>query len=120
MNPFYEEVYRFVKKIPYGKVASYSQIAWALGRLNGARAVGRAMKYCPESLPAHRVVRADGEIVGFTAVERKQRLLAEGIVFKTNGKIDMKQCSWHGEKSHPEKCRCIFCENSFKLIVLYI
>ena len=27
-------------------------IAWALGRLNGARAVGRAMKYCPESLPA--------------------------------------------------------------------
>ena len=32
MNPFYEEVYRFVKKIPYGKVASYSQIAWALGR----------------------------------------------------------------------------------------
>lgn len=98
MNPFYEEVYRFVKKIPYGKVASYSQIAWALGRLNGARAVGLAMKYCPESLPAHRVVRADGEIVGFTAVERKQRLLAEGIVFKTNGKIDMKQCSWHGEK----------------------
>ena len=88
MNPFYERgVYRFVKKIPYGKVASYSQIAWALGgRLNGARAVGRAMKYCPESLPAHRVVRADGEIVGFTAVERKQRLLAEGIVFKTKRK----------------------------------
>lgn len=96
MNPFYEEVYRFVKKIPYGKVASYSQIAWALGRLNGARAVGRAMKYCPESLPAHRVVRADGEIVGFTAVERKQRLLAEGIVFKTNGKnrYETMQLAW--------------------------
>jgi methylated-DNA-protein-cysteine methyltransferase-like protein len=34
------------------------------------------------------------KIVGFTAVERKQQLLAEGVIFKPNGKIDMKQCSW--------------------------
>jgi methylated-DNA-protein-cysteine methyltransferase-like protein len=94
MNPFYEDVYRIVQQIPTGKVASYSQIAWALGKMNGARAVGRAMKSCPAALPAHRVVRADGEIVGFTAVERKQQLLAEGVIFKPNGKIDMKQCSW--------------------------
>jgi methylated-DNA-protein-cysteine methyltransferase-like protein len=61
MNPFYEDVYRIVQQIPTGKVASYSQIAWALGKMNGARAVGRAMKSCPAALPAHRVVRADGE-----------------------------------------------------------
>lgn len=38
MNPFYEEVYALARQIPFGKVVSYSQIAWKLGQINGARA----------------------------------------------------------------------------------
>lgn len=94
MNPFYEEVYAIVKQIPYGKVASYSQISWMLGRLNSARLVGRAMRECPDGLPAHRVVRSDGIVSGENAENRKALLLAEGVLFKSNGRIDMKQCSW--------------------------
>ena len=47
MNPFYEEVYALARQIPFGKVVSYSQIAWKLGQINGARAVGRAMRLSP-------------------------------------------------------------------------
>ena len=79
-------------------MASYSQIAWALGRLNGARAVGRAMKYCPESLPAHRVSTSRRRDRGLYRRRTKAAAASRRIVFKTNGKIDMKQCSWHGEK----------------------
>ena len=48
MNPFYEEVYALARQIPFGKVVSYSQIAWKLGQINGARAVGRAMRLSPQ------------------------------------------------------------------------
>ena len=46
MTPFNEQVYSIVEKIPCGKVVSYGQIAWILGRPRGARLVGRAMRYC--------------------------------------------------------------------------
>ncbi|MFU7537504.1 MGMT family protein, partial [Enterococcus casseliflavus] len=52
MNPFYEEVYALARQIPFGKVVSYSQIAWKLGQINGARAVGRAMRLSPQDVPA--------------------------------------------------------------------
>ncbi|WP_461202248.1 MGMT family protein [Enterococcus sp. N342-3-1-2] len=94
MNPFYEEVYALVAKIPYGKVVSYSQISWYLGKMNQARAVGRAMKLSPSDLPAHRVVKADGVLVGASAEDRRAALMAEGILFKPNGRVDMKACSW--------------------------
>ena len=51
MTPFNEQVYSIVEKIPYGKVVSYGQIAWMLGRPRCARLIGRAMRYCPEGLP---------------------------------------------------------------------
>lgn len=94
MNPFYEAVYAVVANVPYGKVVSYSQISWHLGKLNQARAVGRAMKYSPSHLPAHRVVRADGVLVGPSAEARRAALIAEGVLFKANGSVDMKACSW--------------------------
>ncbi|MFC0232769.1 MGMT family protein [Vagococcus entomophilus] len=97
MEYFDELVYSVVSQVPYGKVVSYSQISWLLGQLNAARRVGRAMRHCPDRLPAHRVVRADGQIVGECAKERKQTLLAEEVIFKANEKIDMKVSSWDGK-----------------------
>ena len=58
MNTFFNEVYDIVRKIPRGKVLSYGRIAMMLGKPQGARAVGWAMRVCPEDVPWQRVVKA--------------------------------------------------------------
>ena len=97
MTPFFEQVYRIVEKIPYGRVASYGQIAWMLGSPRAARQVGWAMRRCPDGLPWQRVVKADGEITGGAFAElRKARLEAEGVPFLPDGRVDMAKCRWDG------------------------
>lgn len=98
MTPFNEQVYSIVEKIPYGKVVSYGQIAWMLGRPRCARLIGRAMRYCPEGLPWQRVVRADGSIADGGQPEISRALLdAEGVPFLSDGRVDMKSCLWNSE-----------------------
>lgn len=92
---FYKEVYQVVKDIPSGCVITYGEIALLLGRPANSRMVGKALSEVPAelSLPCHRVVNAQGRLApGW--VEQKQFLLAEGVVFKNNGTVDMKQCRW--------------------------
>lgn len=99
MTPFFEQVYGIVEKIPYGKVVSYGQIAWMLGSPRAARQVGWAMRCCPDGLPWQRVVKADGEITGGAFAElRKARLVAEGVPFLPDGRVDMPKCRWDGEE----------------------
>ena len=91
MNEFYEQVYAVVEKIPHGKVMSYGQIAFLAGKPRGAREVGRAMYRCPEHLPWHRVIMADGTVTGGDyAIIRKAMLESEGITFLPDGRVDMK------------------------------
>ena len=98
MTPFNEQVYTIVEKIPFGKVVSYGQIAWMLGRPRGARLVGWAMRNCPEGLPWQRVVKADGTIADGGHPEIRRALLeAEGVPFLPDGRVDMKRCLWSGE-----------------------
>jgi len=93
MNPFYEQVYAIVEQIPCGKVVSYGQIAWMLGRPRSAREVGRAMRCCPEHLPWQRVVMADGTIAGgMSANLRMAMLKAEGVTFLSDDRVDMELC----------------------------
>ncbi len=97
MNPFYQEIYAVVAQIPYGKVMSYGQIAWRLGQPRSARMVGRAMRYCPDALPWHRVVMSDGTIAGGTHADLRLALLeAEDVPFLANGRVDIKACRWLG------------------------
>jgi len=97
MNNFFTEVYGVVGRIPYGKVASYSQIARILGRPRAAREVGWAMRCCPDHLPWQRVVKADGAITGGEFAElRRAALEAEGVEFLLNGRVDMDSCRWNG------------------------
>ncbi|MCT2087091.1 methylated-DNA--[protein]-cysteine S-methyltransferase [Microbacterium enclense] len=53
-----------VRRIPYGEVASYGEVAIMAGSPGAARAVGTACATTPFSIvvPVHRVVRADGSI----------------------------------------------------------
>jgi O-6-methylguanine DNA methyltransferase len=75
---FQEAVWDALVKIPYGQTASYGQIAQAVGSPNGARAVGMACNRNPImiAVPCHRVVGADGQLVGYAlGMEMKQALL---------------------------------------------
>ncbi len=85
------EVYSLLKKIPCGKVTTYSEIAKALGDKNLARAVGNALNRNPDLVvvPCHRVVRSDGSVGGYKlGIDKKVELLEkEGVAVK-DGRID--------------------------------
>jgi methylated-DNA-[protein]-cysteine S-methyltransferase len=64
--------------IPYGSVATYGEVAAAIGSPGGARAAGNALGANPMPIvvPCHRVVRGGGKLGGYTGgVERKELLL---------------------------------------------
>lgn len=94
-NTFNEEVYAVVELIPHGKVLSYKSVAILAGYPQYVRQVGRALKIVSRDrhLPCHRVVNSCGRLVPHW--EEQGRLLTrEGVVFKSNGLVDMKQCAW--------------------------
>lgn len=64
---FQRSVWHALEQIPYGETRSYGQIAAAVGRPKAARAVGMANNRNPISvfIPCHRVVGADGALVGY-------------------------------------------------------
>jgi len=77
-TPFQAAVLRYTAAIPYGVVAGYGQVAAAIGSPRAARAVGGALHInrTPVVVPCHRVVGADGRLVGFGGgLERKKALL---------------------------------------------
>ena len=76
---FQKKVYSALLNIPYGKTASYGEIAARTGNPKAARAVGGACNKNPLLLvvPCHRVVGASGSLTGFAAgIETKKKLLA--------------------------------------------
>lgn len=84
--PFDERVWALIKKIPRGKVATYKQVAIALGKPNAARAVGNACNRSPgmPRVPCHRVVKSDRSIGGYArGTGKKTALLGkEGVLIK--------------------------------------
>ena len=98
---FNKRIYKLVKRIPKGKVATYGQLALMSGKPNGARLACRAMKNAPINmdLPCHRVVNAAGSTAPDYVFESKKHqramLEAEGVIFKANGSINMKICKWN-------------------------
>lgn len=94
-SAFFSRVYDIVRRIPYGRVVTYGQIAWALGAPRAARQVGWAMRCCPDALPWQRVVMADGAITGGMYSELRRALLSdEGVDFLPDGRVDMKRFRW--------------------------
>ena len=63
---FYEKIRRVCLEIPYGKAATYGQIALLCGKPKNSRQVGYALRTgkAGEGLPAHRVVNASGILSG--------------------------------------------------------
>jgi methylated-DNA-protein-cysteine methyltransferase-like protein len=111
-NPqaFNAQVWEILRKIPYGKVASYGQIAKMLPLPAGvdgetftefgALWVSGAVANSPDDLPWHRVVNSKGEISERNGLEAKRHTLLledEGVVFGVRGRIDMKKYGWSGK-----------------------
>jgi methylated-DNA-protein-cysteine methyltransferase-like protein len=94
---FFARVYALVRRIPRGRVATYGAIASALGAPRGARTVGWALSACPDGVPWHRVVNAQGEIsrrpTGGYALQRTL-LRRDGVRFSRAGRIDFAKFGW--------------------------
>lgn len=78
-TPFQRDVWDAILALPWGDVATYTQIAQAVGAPRAVRAVGAATGRNPLCLfiPCHRVVGARGALTGYAGgIERKRALLA--------------------------------------------
>jgi methylated-DNA-[protein]-cysteine S-methyltransferase len=66
-------------RIPYGETRSYGHVAQAVGEPGGAQAVGAANGRNPLAIvvPCHRVIGADGSLVGFGGGLPRKRFLLD-------------------------------------------
>ena len=103
---FFERVYRLVRQVPPGKVASYGAIARMLGHPRAARTVGWALHSLPEGpdVPWQRVINSQGRISTSCqehSADFQQALLeAEGIEFDKRGYVDWDRFGWEGLAWH--------------------
>ena len=82
---FQIKVWKYLLKIPKGKVKTYKEVAEAIKSPYSARAVGNAVgknPYAPK-IPCHRVIKSDGSLGGYSGkggIKTKRKLLKkEGI-----------------------------------------
>src|SRR5215813_13967901 len=98
----FEKIYRFVLKIPQGRVMTYGQIARLMDDRYSPRLVGWAMHAVPHderNIPWHRVINSKGSIsTGRIIIQEPQLqqylLEAEGVIFDARGHCDLKVYQW--------------------------
>ena len=85
-SAFQQTVWQTLAALPYGTTTHYGELANAVGKPGGARAVGGAMgaNRLPIVIPCHRVLAANGRLGGFSGgLGIKRHLLAlEGIAWR--------------------------------------
>lgn len=88
-----------IADIPFGRVASYGQVAEIAGVPRGARQVGYVLRNLPEDhgLPWYRVITASGRIAfpeGSRGFREQVRRLGEEHVAVKKGKVDIATYRW--------------------------
>jgi len=97
---FFDLVYKVVRKIPKGRVATYGQVAALCGHPRNARAVGYALHVNPDpkQIPCHRVVNRFGGLSPAFAFggEQRQKILLqdEGVDFHGLDTVDLAVYRW--------------------------
>lgn len=105
-NSFYDRVYKVVRLIPPGQVATYGQIGKLA--LCSPRQVGMALAALSESdienVPWHRVVNSQGRISvrGGGEARQARELAQENVALSASGRIDLRQVQWPGPFAPPE------------------
>ena len=94
-------IFQVIAQIPYGRVASYGQIARLAGIPKHSRLVGYVLKHmdADSSLPWYRVINSQGKISLSKLNDQGQNiqaqlLLAEGILV-IEDKVKMKVFQWN-------------------------
>jgi methylated-DNA-protein-cysteine methyltransferase-like protein len=85
----FERVRALVASIPEGRVATYGDIAQAVG-LTNPRQVGWILREDSADLPWHRVVGASGRPARHLTAEQLARLRSEGVL-AADGKISLRE-----------------------------
>jgi methylated-DNA-protein-cysteine methyltransferase related protein len=98
---FYASVYEVVRRVPYGRLTTYGDVATILGSPRVARQVGwalAALRGTDTDVPWHRVINAKGTISLKGDIhrphEQRLRLEAEGVSFDDQGRCDLKGIRW--------------------------
>ena len=89
-----KRIYEAVKRIPRGKVATYSQVAELAGNKKMCRAVGNALHKNddPEHVPCYRVVNAKGELASefvFGGKDVQAKMLEADGIEVVDGRVDL-------------------------------
>lgn len=83
---FQQSVWEELLRIPFGRTASYGELAERIGNPNGVRAVGTAVGHNALSIivPCHRIIGRNGALTGYGGgLEVKEALLRlEHIIYK--------------------------------------
>ena len=101
-----------VARIPAGHVVTYGQLALLAGNPGAARQAGYVMHSLAGSdLPWQRVINAQGRVsthkLGFGDLQ--ERLLqAEGVVFDSTGRCDLRQYQWWPDKKQDAAPESLF------------
>lgn len=98
----YPRIYRVVRRIPRGRVATYGQVAELAGLAGNARQVGYALHALDEGtwegkvVPWHRVINAQGRISldSYAGEIQTQLLKREGVELDPRGRVDLKRFRW--------------------------
>jgi methylated-DNA-protein-cysteine methyltransferase-like protein len=101
----FQKMWRQIRRIPRGKVATYGDVAYAAGFPGAARQVVWAL-HGSRGLPWQRVVGAGGKILltGEHGMEQRFRLENEGVRF-VGLRVDMRahQFSFFARKKSPTR-----------------
>lgn len=96
---FREKVWAALREIPYGETRTYGEIAEIIGAPGASRAVGAVnhVNPLPIVVPCHRVVGADGKLVGYAGgTEMKRSLLEHERHFSRCGECGAEYHCGHG------------------------
>lgn len=104
---FAAKVYAIVRAVPRGRVMTYGGIAalipppagtnWTGYARVRARWVGYAMAACPDDVPWHRVVNAQGRISprpDLSSSLQRALLKREGVRLDRSGRLDLELLAW--------------------------
>ena len=99
-STLYPRIYKVVREIPPGRVATYGQVAAIVGS-GTARTVGYAMSALRlDDVPWQRVLNSQGRISqradGAEDSRQRQLLTEEGVLFDRLGRVDLDRVGWEG------------------------